>query len=88
MVGRLIQVAKSAYQYPLILKQLWHTPLVQTPNQEVVYRDQKRYTYRQIGDRIGRLASALDKIGVRPGHTVGVLGRSTRPFLSAARGIR
>ena len=39
MVGRLIQTAKSAYQYPLIFKQLWHTPLVQAPDQEVVYRD-------------------------------------------------
>lgn len=28
MVGRLIQVAKSAYQYPLIFKQLLHTPLL------------------------------------------------------------
>ncbi|MDX6457856.1 MAG: hypothetical protein QOE55_1553, partial [Acidobacteriaceae bacterium] len=26
MVGRLIQATKSAYQYPLIFKQLWHTP--------------------------------------------------------------
>ena len=83
MVGRLIQVAKSAYQYPLILKQLWHTPQVQTPDQEVVYRDQKRFTYRQIGDRIGRLASALDKIGVRPGHTVGVLDWDSNRFLEA-----
>src|SRR6185295_14969947 len=56
MVGRLIQTAKSAYQYPLIFKQLWHTPL---PDQEVVYRDLKRFTYRQIRERIGRLASAL-----------------------------
>jgi fatty-acyl-CoA synthase len=39
MVGRLIQVTKSAYQYPLIFKQLWHTPLLQAPDQEIVYRD-------------------------------------------------
>jgi alkylation response protein AidB-like acyl-CoA dehydrogenase len=26
MVGRLIQTARSAYQYLLIFKQLWHTP--------------------------------------------------------------
>ena len=29
MVGRLVQVARSTYQYPLIFKQLWHTPLLQ-----------------------------------------------------------
>jgi len=28
MVGRLIEVTKSAYQYPLIFKQLRHTPRV------------------------------------------------------------
>src|SRR5258705_6917713 len=73
MVGRLIQTAKSAYQYPLIFKQLWHTPSVQSPDQEIVYRDLKRFTYRQIRERIGRLASALSKAGVVPGDTVGVL---------------
>ncbi len=62
MVGRLIQVAKSAYQYPLLFKQLWHTPLLHAADQEIVYRDLKRFTYRQIEERIGRLASALDKI--------------------------
>src|SRR5215467_9617449 len=83
MVGRLIQVAKSAYQYPLIFKQLWHTPLLQSPDQEIVYRDLRRFTYRQIVERIGRLASALSKIGVRPGETVGVLDWDSNRFLEA-----
>src|SRR6476659_11415395 len=80
MVGRLIQTAKSAYQYPLIFKQLWHTPL---PDQEVVYRDLKRFTYRQIRERIGRLASTLSKAGVVPGDTVGVLDWDGHRFLEA-----
>ena len=83
MVGRLIQVTNSAYQYPLILKQLWHTPRVQTPDQEVVYRDLKRFTYRQISERISRLASALGKAGVVPGDTVGVLDWDSHRFLEA-----
>jgi fatty-acyl-CoA synthase len=83
MVGRLIQVANSAYQYPLIFKQLWHTPLVQSPDQEIVYRDRKRFTYREIRGRIGRLASALSKIGVKPGDTVGVLDWDSNRFLEA-----
>jgi fatty-acyl-CoA synthase len=37
MVGRLIHATPSAYRYPLIFKQLWHTPRVQTPDQEIVY---------------------------------------------------
>jgi len=83
VVGRLIQVTNSAYQYPLILKQLWHTPRVQTPDQEVVYRDLKRFTYRQISERISRLASALGKAGVVPGDTVGVLDWDSHRFLEA-----
>ena len=83
MAGRLIQTAKSAYQYPLIFKQLWHTPRVQAPDQEVVYRDLKRFTYRQIRERIGRLASALSSAGVAPGDTVGVLDWDSNRFLEA-----
>jgi fatty-acyl-CoA synthase len=83
VTGKLIQVAKSAYQYPLILKQLWHAPIIQAPDQEIVYRDLKRFTYRDIRERIGRLASALQGIGVRPGDTVGVLDWDSNRFLEA-----
>jgi fatty-acyl-CoA synthase len=83
MVGRLIQATKSAYQYPLIFKQLWHTPRVQAPDQEIVYRDLKRFTYLQIKERIGRLASTLSKAGVVPGDTVGVLDWDSHRFLEA-----
>jgi fatty-acyl-CoA synthase len=83
MVGRLIQTTTSAYQYPLIFKQLWHTPRVQAPDQEIVYRDLRRFTYLQIRGRIGRLASALSKAGVVPGDTVGVLDWDSHRFLEA-----
>jgi acyl-CoA synthetase (AMP-forming)/AMP-acid ligase II len=83
MVGRLIQTAKSAYQFPLIFKQLWHTPRVQAPDQEIVYRDLRRLTYGQVRERIGRLASALRKAGVEPGDTVGVLEWDSHRFLEA-----
>src|SRR5215813_10563614 len=83
MAGRLIEVAKSAYAYPLLIKQLLHTPLAQTPHQEIVYRDLRRLTYLELRDRIGRLASALHTIGVRPGDTVGVLDWDSNRFLEA-----
>jgi fatty-acyl-CoA synthase len=73
MNGRRIVVTPSAYSYPLLIKQLLHAPLAQTARQEIVYRDVRRLTYLELRDRIGRLASALQKIGVRPGDTVGVL---------------
>jgi fatty-acyl-CoA synthase len=80
---RLIQSAKSAYGFPLIVKHFWHAPLLQAPDQEVVYRDLKRFAYRDVRARIGRLASALFKIGVRPGDTVGVLDWDSNRFLEA-----
>jgi fatty-acyl-CoA synthase len=81
--GRKISVTPSAYSYPLLIKQLLHAPLAQTPRQEIVYRDLKRMTYADLRNRIGRLASALAKIGVEPGDTVGVLDWDSNRFLEA-----
>jgi fatty-acyl-CoA synthase len=83
MAGRLIDAARSAYHYPLLIKQLLHTPMVQSPDQQIVYRDLKRHTYADLRDRIGRLANALDKLGVRPGDTVGVMDWDSHRFLEA-----
>src|ERR1700746_3901317 len=83
MTERPIQITKSAYQYPLLIKQLWHTPLVQAPDQVIVYRDMKRFTYRQVRERIGRLASGLARLGVAAGDTVGVLDWDSNRFLEA-----
>src|SRR5271154_72267 len=83
MSERTIVVTPSAYAYPLLIKQLLHTPLTQSPQQEIVYRDLQRLTYAELRERIGRLASALAKIGVRPGDTVGVLDWDSNRFLEA-----
>lgn len=83
MTGRLIQAASSAYQFPLLFKHIWNTPLLQARDQEVVYRDAKRFTYVEIWERINRLASALAAIGVQPGDTVGVLDWDSNRFLEA-----
>jgi fatty-acyl-CoA synthase len=73
----------AAYDYPLLLKQLWHTPLVQADGQEIVYRDLKRFTFRELYERIGRLASGLSALGIAPGDTVGVLDWDSNRFLEA-----
>jgi fatty-acyl-CoA synthase len=83
MNGRLIPVTPSAYQYPLLIKHLLHAPLMQAPKQEIIYRDLRRLTYAELSDRIIRLASALAKVGVRPGDTVGVLDWDSNRFLEA-----
>jgi fatty-acyl-CoA synthase len=83
MAGRLISVARSAYQYPLLIKQLLHAPMLQTPDQQIVYRDLRRLTYTDLRDRIGRLANCLKMLGVRPGDTVGVMDWDSNRFLEA-----
>src|SRR6202044_4017720 len=50
---------------------------------EIVYRGVKRFTYRQLRERIGRLASGLARLGVSAGDTVGVLDWDSNRFLEA-----
>ena len=66
MTARVIAAAKSAYPYPLLIWHLWHAPLLQAADREIVYRDLRRFTYRELRSWVGRLASALAGIGVRP----------------------
>ena len=81
MSASLIERTPSAYDYPLLIKHLLHTPLVLAPDQEIVYRDSSRYTYRTLHQRIGQLASGLAALGVRPGHTVAVMDWDSHRYL-------
>src|ERR1700758_5003991 len=76
-----IQRTPSAYDYPLLIKHLLHTPLATAPEQEIVYRDVKRYPYRQLRQRIGQLANGLTELGVRPGDTVAVMDWDSHRYL-------
>jgi len=81
MSGSLIEYTPSAYDYPLLIKHLLHTPLATAPDQEIVYRDISRYTYRTLRQRIGRLASGLAGLGVKPGDTVAVMDWDSHRYL-------
>ncbi len=81
MSASLIERTPSAYDYPLLIKHLLHTPLATAPEQEIVYRDIQRYTYRTLRQRIGRLASGLAGLGVKPGDTVAVMDWDSHRYL-------
>ncbi len=81
MPVQLIETTPSAYSYPLLIKHLLHTPLAHAPDQEIVYRDSVRYTYRTLQQRIGRLANALAALGVEPGHTVAMMDWDSHRYL-------
>lgn len=78
---KLIEKTKEAYSYPLLIKQLLHTPIIHSPDQEIVYRDKKRFTYRQFYERTRRLGSGLSALGVGPGDMVAVLDWDSYRYL-------
>jgi fatty-acyl-CoA synthase len=71
----------GAYTYPLLIKHLLHMPLAHAPEQEIVYRDRGRYSYRDLRERIARLANALAALGVKPGDTVAVMDWDSHRYL-------
>ena len=83
MPVRLIQPTPTAYAYPLLIKQLLLTPLATTPEQEIVYQDKQRYTYRTLQQRIGKLAQVLSAQGIEAGHTVARMDWDSHRYLEA-----
>ena len=81
MATRPIATTPSAYNYPLLIKQLLLTPMAHSADQEIVYADISRYTYRTLRDRICRLASGLAGLGVEPGQTVAIMDWDTPRYL-------
>ncbi len=69
------------YDYPLIIKKLLATPLLYVPDQQIVYRDLHTYTYREMGQRVARLANMLARMGIEAGDTVAVLDYDSHRYL-------
>jgi fatty-acyl-CoA synthase len=82
-----IQVTPSAYTYPLLIKQLLHTPLATAPQQEIVYGDKVRHTYRDLALRINRQGHALSRLGVQGGDTVAVMDWDSHRYLECFFGV-
>ncbi|MDH3538166.1 MAG: fatty acid--CoA ligase [Gammaproteobacteria bacterium] len=73
--------ASSAYAYPLLIRQLWHTPMSCNPNQEIVSGAERRFSYRELHERVHQLAAGLSSIGVRAGDTVAVMDWDNHRYL-------
>ncbi|MCL6516479.1 long-chain fatty acid--CoA ligase [Alicyclobacillus sp.] len=59
--------------FPLLLKTVLYRAVTVFPEQEIVSRDfsgMHRYTYRDLDQRVRRLANALESLGVGPGERV------------------
>lgn len=79
----LIDRIPSAYNYPLLIKQLLHMPLAVCPEQQIVYRDQVRQNYWTLRHRIGLLADGLKSLGTVPGDTVAVMDWDSHRYLES-----
>ena len=81
MADNVIINTPSAYQYPLLIRQILETGLTRGPEQVVVYGDLERQTYRQLHERVGRLASGLAGLGIKAGDTVAVMDWDSHRYL-------
>jgi fatty-acyl-CoA synthase len=79
---RLVQDG-SQYGFQLTIKNILTGPKVTAGNQEIIYRDKMRMTYRDLFERINRLGSALDSLGVKQGDTVAVLDYDSHRYLES-----
>jgi fatty-acyl-CoA synthase len=81
MTGKPIERTQSAYGYPLIIRSLFRSAAQLASEQEIVYADLRRLTYREFGERVHRLASGLADLGVKAGQTVAVMDWDTHRYL-------
>jgi fatty-acyl-CoA synthase len=71
----------SAHEAPLSIGDILDRGLASAPAQEIVYADRLRYTYAALGERVQRLAGALDALGVKPGSTVAIMDWDSHRYL-------
>lgn len=80
---RFAERADEAYSFPLTIGHLLDAALTTSGDQEIVYRDQLRFTYRELRQRIGRLASLLSDLSADEGMTIGVMDWDSHRYLEA-----
>ncbi|OAI88544.1 fatty acid--CoA ligase [Pseudomonas putida] len=78
---RVIAPAQGAYQFPLLIKRLLMSGSRYEKTREIVYRDQLRYSYPTLNERIARLANVLTEAGVKAGDTVAVMDWDSHRYL-------
>ena len=83
MPENLIVSTPEAYSYPLLIKQLLTNSLSLYGDQEITYRGELRYTFRDFRTRIGQLASVLGSLGVGHGTTVAVMDWDSHRYLES-----
>jgi fatty-acyl-CoA synthase len=77
----IITKTPSAHDTALSIRQILERGVATAPKQEIVYGDRVRYTYTSLAERVARLASALARLGVKPGSTVAIMDWDSHRYL-------
>ncbi len=80
MATKILQSADSAYNYPLLIKQLL-TSNQRFETQNEIVSGPHRFSYAEFNQRIHRLANTLKEAGIGPGDTVAVLDWDSHRYL-------
>ena len=75
--------APSAYAFPLLIKQLLNRARTVSQDQEIVYADKKRLTYKDLFNRINRLANVLDNLKLAAGDVIAVMDWDSHRYLES-----
>lgn len=75
--------APSAYDYPLLIKQLLNRAKIVSQDQEIVYADKKRFNYSELFARINRLANVLADLNLEAGDVVAVMDWDSHRYLES-----
>ena len=65
----------------LVIGHLLEAGIARAPDQVIVDADGKRMSYRELGDRVRRLAAGLHSFGVRAGQTVAMMDWDSHRYL-------
>ncbi|MFG1490769.1 AMP-binding protein, partial [Oceanospirillum sp. HFRX-1_2] len=81
MPTKILQGAKAAKSYPLLIKQIFASAGRFEPDNEIIYRGDTRFSYRQFYQRVQQLANAMKAAGVQAGDTVAVMDWDSHRYL-------
>ncbi len=68
-------------KYELNIKKLFENPIADNPNQTIIYKDLKSFTYSEFRARVKQLTNLLRELGIKRGDTVAMMDYDSHRYL-------
>ncbi|WP_036565399.1 fatty acid--CoA ligase [Oceanospirillum beijerinckii] len=81
MPTKILPGADAAQSYPLLIKQIFASAGRFEPDNQIIYRGDKSFSYKEFKQRVQQLANALKAAGVEAGDTVAVMDWDSHRYL-------